>query len=336
MLLFNKNTDTEIVVIAEIGVNHMGSFDWIINMLPQVKAAGADAIKFQLFTPDLYSSRSNVERYKQISKLVLSKSDFLQIQKLGKSLDLPVFATPLSHDWVQFIADNCGVIKIASGDFTFDPTVDAALKTSAQIIISSGATTRDEVEAFIKKARIIRPGDRYRDTLALLHCISSYPPSLSESNLSAIPDLVQLTGLTVGFSSHFLEDSPLYAAIGLGARVFEIHVTDDRDRKDIRDHALSRTPKELKNIIDTLRELNRSCLSGRKTIQASEMNSLNNLRKGVVFSKNLSKGHKITSSDLEFARPLDPTVPNKELLLGKILKEDVLSYTSVSLDKFDL
>ena len=66
MLLFNKNTDTEIVVIAEIGVNHMGSFDWIINMLPQVKAAGADAIKFQLFTPDLYSSRSNVERYKLI------------------------------------------------------------------------------------------------------------------------------------------------------------------------------------------------------------------------------------------------------------------------------
>jgi len=287
----------------------MGSFDWIINMLPQVKAAGADAIKFQLFTPDLYSSRSNVERYKQISKLVLSKSDFLQIQKLGKSLNLPVFATPVSHDWVQFIADNCGVVKIASGDFTFDPTVDAALKTSAQIIISSGATTRNEVEAFIKKAKLIRSGDRYKDTLALLHCISSYPPTLSESNLSAIPDLEQLTGLTVGFSSHFLEDSPLYAAVGLGARIFEIHVTDDRDRKDIRDHALSR---------------------------ASEVSSLNNLRKGVVFSKNLSRGHKVTNSDLEFARPLDPNVPNKEMLLGKILKEDVLSYTSVSLDMFDL
>lgn len=336
MLLFNKNTDTEIVVIAEIGVNHMGSLDWIINMLPEVKEAGADAIKFQLFTPDLYCSRSNIERYKQISKLVLSKSDFLQIQKLGKSLNLPVFATPLSHDWVQFIADNCGVVKIASGDFTFDPTIDAVLKTSAQIIISSGATTRNEVEAFVKKSKLIRLGDRYKDTLALLHCISSYPPTLSESNLSAIPDLEKLTGLTVGFSSHFLEDSPLYAAIGLGARIFELHVTDDRGRKDIRDHALSRTPKELKNIIHTLRELNISCLSGRKTIQASEVNSLNHLRKGVVFSKNLSRGHKLTNSDLEFARPLNPNVPNKEMLLGKILKEDVVSYTSVSLEMFDL
>jgi N,N'-diacetyllegionaminate synthase len=336
MLLFNKNTETEIVVIAELGVNHMGSFEWIMNMLPQVKAAGADAIKLQLFTPDLYTSRSNLERYQQISKLVISKSDFLQIQKLGKSLDLPVFATPVSHDWVQFIADNCGVIKIASGDFTFDPTVDAALKTSAQIIISSGATTRDEVIAFIEKAKIIRSEDKYQDSLALLHCISSYPPFLRESNLSAIPDLIQLTGLTIGFSSHFLEDSPLYAAIGLGARIFEIHVTDDRDRTDIRDHALSRTPKELKNIISNLGELNKSCLSGEKRIQASEMNSLNNLRKGIVFSKNLSRGHKITKSDLEFARPLDPKVPYKELVLGKILKEDVLSYTSVSLNMFDL
>lgn len=203
MILFNKNTDTEIVVIAEIGVNHMGSLKWILDIMPRVKSAGADAIKFQLFTPDLYSSRSNVERHKQISRLVLSKSDFLKIQQLGKSLDLPVFATPVSHDWVEFIADNCGVVKIASGDFTFDPTVDAALKSSAQIIISSGATSREEVEAFIKKAKLIRTGDRYRDTLAILHCISSYPPPLSESNLSAIPDLVRLSGLTVGFSSHF-------------------------------------------------------------------------------------------------------------------------------------
>lgn len=314
----------------------MGSLKWILDIMPRVKSAGADAIKFQLFTPDLYSSRSNVERHKQISRLVLSKSDFLKIQQLGKSLDLPVFATPVSHDWVEFIADNCGVVKIASGDFTFDPTVDAALKSSAQIIISSGATSREEVEAFIKKAKLIRTGDRYRDTLAILHCISSYPPPLSESNLSAIPDLVRLSGLTVGFSSHFLEDAPLFAAIGLGARVFEIHVTDDRNRKDIRDHALSRTPKELEVIINNLRDLNKSCLSGKKTIQASEVNSVDNLRKGVVFSKNLPSGHKITNSDLEFARPLDPKVPNKELLLGKILKVDVLSYTSVSLDMFDL
>ena len=249
MKLFNKDSKNEVIVIAEIGVNHMGSLNWILNMLPKVKSAGADAIKFQLFTPDLYASKSNIERYQQISKLTLSKSDFLKIKKEGDDIGLPVFATPVSHDWVSFIADTCGVLKIASGDFTFMPTVEAALRTSAKVLISTGGTTRDEIKAFVDLAKSLRPGSKYIETIAMLHCISSYPAPETESNLSAIADLTSLTGLTIGFSSHFMRDSPLYAAVALGARIFEIHVTDNRERQDIRDHALSRTPHELKLIL---------------------------------------------------------------------------------------
>ena len=81
MILFNKDTEKEIVVIAEIGVNHMGSVEWILKMLPQIKESGADAVKFQLFTPDFYVSRSNVDRHKQVSDLALSKDDFFKVKK---------------------------------------------------------------------------------------------------------------------------------------------------------------------------------------------------------------------------------------------------------------
>ena len=81
MKIFNKDTSKDLVVIAEIGVNHKGSIDWILNMLPQIKDSGADAIKFQLFTPDLYSTRSNTSRYKQISTFYISEKDFLLIKK---------------------------------------------------------------------------------------------------------------------------------------------------------------------------------------------------------------------------------------------------------------
>lgn len=335
MFLFNKDTDKDVLVIAEIGVNHMGSLEWILKMLPQVKESGADAIKFQLFTPDLYASRSNLERHLQVSKLALSKNDFLQIKKLGDSIDLPVFATPLSHDWVSFIAETCGVIKIASGDFTFAPTIDTALSTTAKIIISSGATSRDEVKDFVIKAKKMRPGNDYFDNIGLLHCISSYPPPINESNLSAISDLKQLTELTIGFSSHFLDDAPIYAALGMGARIFEIHITDDRARNDIRDHALSRTPQELRLIISFIKQINQSLLSGQKAVQQSEMLSKNNLRKGIIYSKNLVKGSILNQVDLTYARPQNPDFLNLADLIGLKLSKSVDSHTTVNREDFE-
>ena len=334
MKLFNKDSKKEVIVIAEIGVNHMGSLDWILGMLPKVKSAGADAIKFQLFTPDLYTSKSNIERYQQVSKLILSKADFLKIKKEGDALSLPVFATPVSHDWVSFIADTCGVLKIASGDFTFLPTVGAALRTSAQVLISTGGTTRDEIKAFVDLARSLRSGSKYIESLAMLHCISSYPASITESNLSAITDLASLTGLTIGFSSHFMQDAPLFAAVALGARIFEIHVTDDRSRKDIRDHALSRTPIEFQDIVNTLTELNISLLSGEKKVQPSEKINLNAMRKGVVYRSDLPIGHELSFLDFEYARPFNPALPNVASLEGKKLKRAVKSGYSVIKDDF--
>jgi N-acetylneuraminate synthase/N,N'-diacetyllegionaminate synthase len=332
--LFNKDSKNEVIVIAEIGVNHMGSLNWILNMLPKVKSAGADAIKFQLFTPDLYASKSNIERYQQISKLTLSKSDFLKIKKEGDDIGLPVFATPVSHDWVSFIADTCGVLKIASGDFTFMPTVEAALRTSAKVLISTGGTTRDEIKAFVDLAKSLRPGSKYIETIAMLHCISSYPAPETESNLSAIADLTSLTGLTIGFSSHFMRDSTLYAAIALGARIFEIHVTDDRSRKDIRDHALSRTPIELQEIVNTLAALNVSLFSGEKKIQLSEEMNINTMRKGLVYKSDLPIGHELTFSDFDYARPFNPEFPTVASLEGKKLKRAVKSGYSVIKDDF--
>ena len=334
MKLFNKDSKNEVIVIAEIGVNHMGSLNWILNMLPKVKSAGADAIKFQLFTPDLYASKSNIERYQQISKLTLSKSDFLKIKKEGDDIGLPVFATPVSHDWVSFIADTCGVLKIASGDFTFMPTVEAALRTSAKVLISTGGTTRDEIKAFVDLAKSLRPGSNYIETIAMLHCISSYPAPEAESNLSAITDLASLTGLTIGFSSHFMRDSPLYAAVALGARIFEIHVTDDRSRKDIRDHALSRTPIELQEIVNTLAALNVSLFSGEKKIQLSEEMNINTMRKGLVYKSDLPIGNELTFSEFDYASPFNQEFPTVASLEGKKLKRAVKSVYSVIKDDF--
>lgn len=328
MNLFGKNLEKEIVVIAEIGVNHGGSLNWVREMLVKIKESGATAAKFQLFTPDLYASRSNTKRHQFLQSVFLSKDDFLQIKRFANDLGFPVFATPLSHDWVQFIAEHCGVVKIASGDFTFKPTVQAALESDAKVIASTGAVTVDEIKLFVENAKTLR-GD-VRETVALLHCIAAYPPPLTQSNLRAITFLKEFTNLEVGFSSHFLEDAPIYASLPLGARIFEIHVTDNRDRSDIRDHALSRTPFELGKIVENLNAMAESLRQTIKTIQPAESEIISVIRKGLVYCRDLPRGHILTREDFDFARPFDAKVPNLESIVGKQLRHRVSAFHSVT------
>jgi len=334
VLLFGKDTETDFIVVAEIGMNHEGSFDWVKDILPSIKESGVDAVKFQLFTPDLFISPLNKKRFEQISKFALSPSQFEKIYKLCTSLELSVFATAVSHDWVPYIASKCGVIKIASGDFVFSPTIDCALRSEASIIISTGASSREEVIQFVEKAKQIRKGHFYHESIAILHCISAYPPKLEQANLRAIPDLKSLSGLTVGFSSHFMEDAPIYAALALGARIFEIHVTDDRGRMSFRDHSLSRTPSELKILISTLQKLNNSLNQKVKTIQPDEQEIQLSLRKGPIYKRSLQVGATLQASDISYARPANSDVSRIEEVVGSKLQQNVERYESIQLGHF--
>ena len=249
----------------------------------------------------------------------------------AQDIDLPVFATAVTPDWVTFIAEVCGVVKIASGDFTFLPTIKSALKSNALVIASTGASSEEEVMDFLSVAKSIRSD--IKKSIALLHCVSAYPPPLSQGNLRAITTLRQLTGLVIGFSSHFVEDAPIYSALSLGSRIFEIHVTDDRSRNDIRDHLLSRTPKELRSIIETLNGLSESLLDSRKSIQPIELDIRNAIRKGVVYSTDFEAGHVMNTGDLDYARPYNPLFPSFESVVGKRLTRNVSAFHSVdSLD----
>lgn len=334
MLLFGKDTEKEIVVVAEVGMNHEGSVDWILEMLPKIKEAGADAVKFQLFTPNLFISSSNPKRFEIVKKMALSKSQFEEIYSFCVNLDLNVFATAVSHDWVSYISHKCGVVKIASGDFVFSPTIDSALKSDAKIIVSTGASSREEIVQFSQKAKQIRSGNYYSESIAILHCISSYPPKLEQANLHAISDIRNLTGLTVGFSSHFLEDSPIYASLALGARVFEIHVTDDRSKLSFRDHALSRTPIELKLLISSLRQIDKSLKSKVKTVQKDEQEIQLSIRKGPIYSRFLNEGDVIRESDISYARPASSEFSSTVEIIGRRLKQSVAEGESIHSSHF--
>lgn len=92
-----------------------------------------------------------------------------------------------------------------------------------------------------------------KNRLALLHCVSSYPAPPEQANLLSIPVLAERYGVTVGYSNHVIGPEICLAAVALGARVLEVHVTDRREGRTFRDHHLSFEEAELKRLVANVR-----------------------------------------------------------------------------------
>ena len=56
------NTKDKVLIVAEIGNNHEGSFSLAKKMIKLAKNCGADAVKFQTFNPDKYIENQNISR----------------------------------------------------------------------------------------------------------------------------------------------------------------------------------------------------------------------------------------------------------------------------------
>ncbi|HIF09527.1 MAG TPA: hypothetical protein EYQ81_06570 [Sneathiellales bacterium] len=204
---------------------------------------------------------------------------------------------------VPMLDELCPVIKIASGDVTFEPVIRAAAKTGKPMIVSTGLATVDEVDRAVGWVRAEVGEELLSDRLALMHCVSAYPTPIEEANVRSVPFLAQRYGLATGYSNHVLGGDACMAAVALGADIIEVHFTDNKTGRDFRDHELSFEPDELRNLIASLKRI-RSSLGGfHKVPGKSELPARDATRKGLVAAHDLAAGIELTRDDLMFARP---------------------------------
>lgn len=234
-------------VIAELGVNHDGSAARALELVQLAAEAGADAIKLQLFEADrLMSKAAKLAAYQKaagerdpvemLRRLELSIDDMAPCVDLAHKLGIHAIVSVFSVELVP-VAERLAwdAYKTASPDIINRPLLEGLAATGKPLIVSTGASTMEEVERAVEWLRPIQ------DRLAVLQCVSSYPTPDDQRALGGICAISSIFSGTVGYSDHTKGNGTGAFAVAWGASILEKHFTYDR-RAAGPDHAASLPP----------------------------------------------------------------------------------------------
>lgn len=146
MIIGTHDTGHKVLIVAEIGNNHEGSVALAEAMIERAAEAGADAVKFQTIVPERLVSAIQVDRICQLRRFQLSHEDFRRLSRVAQACRVMFLSTPFDVDSVRFLSDLVPAFKIASGDNTFTPLLEAVARTGKPILLSAGLADCDELQ----------------------------------------------------------------------------------------------------------------------------------------------------------------------------------------------
>lgn len=270
-------------VIAEIGLNHNGDVEIAKRLIDVAADAGAQAVKFQKRTPEIstpahmrdvpretpWGTMSYLEyRY----RVEFDRDQYIEIGDHATLRGLDWFASPWDVPSVGFLEDlNVVAHKVASASVTDLELLRALAATGKPIILSTGMSTMDQIEAAVDVLGV--------ENLVLLHATSTYPMPAEEANLRMIATLrAAFPGVPVGYSGHEPGLQISLAASALGAAAIERHITLDRTMWGS-DHAASLEPTGLQHLVRDVRIIEAAIGDGVKRIMPGEEAPMAKLRR---------------------------------------------------------
>jgi len=332
MKIENCDTEKEVLIIAEIGNNHEGSYALAEEMIGLAAQAGAGAVKFQTIIPEKLVSLAQKERIEQLKRFQLTYNEFEKLSQVAKDENVMFLSTPFDIESARLLESLVPAYKIASGDNNFFPMIDVIAHTGKPIIISTGLMELTEVQKTIEFITDIWNRNAVDQELAAMHCVTSYPTLPEDANLMAIRELQSLN-VTVGYSDHTIGVEAAVLSAVLGARIIEKHFTLDKEYSEFQDHKLSANPDELSQLVERVRNVLRLLGQGEKSVQKAEKSVMEKIRRSIVAGKNLDENTVLTLDDISWVRPGGGLAPgNEEMVLGKRLKEKVAVGELITLD----
>jgi N,N'-diacetyllegionaminate synthase len=327
-----SNAEENLFIIAEAGVNHNGNLETAYKLVDAAVAAGCNAVKFQTWiTEKVYSQEKSIKpeyqmrttkvsdsEFDTIKKLELTYEDFWSIKDYCDKKGIIFFSTPDEVDSADFLSKlGMDLIKTASQDVTNTPFLKYIARLGMPVIFSTGACTITELAEGVES--ILSETNK----LIILHCVSSYPAPMDQMNLTVIKSLRSMFGYPVGLSDHTTSMEAACAAVALGARIFEKHLTLDKSM-DGPDHQASLDPDEMRNYCQSLRNVNSALGNGVKRIMPCEENTRTAFRRFIVAARDLPAGTVLCEQDFCFKKIVDGIPPRYlDLVVGSRLVEDV-------------
>ena len=300
------------VVIAEIGVNHNGDVALAKHMISAARDAGADYAKFQTFSADdLVTADAGVAAYQEpaskgatqqemLRGLELTHADFRELKAFSESLGIGFLTT--AHDFMSLdfvLTLNLDYLKIPSGDLTNRPLLERVAGEGTEIILSTGMGSFDEVAQAVD---VLEQCGLKRAMVTLLQCTTNYPAPLEEANLRAMVSMGEQLAVGIGYSDHTDGSDASVAAVALGARIIEKHLTLDRSMPGP-DHAASANPVEFAAMVRSIRAVEMALGSEVKAPSPTEAPNRDIVRKSLVALTPISAGEEFTSQNLGVKRP---------------------------------
>jgi len=327
--IISKNS--ECFIVAEISANHSGSLGVLKKTMLKAKQVGANAVKIQTYQADtmtlnaknkhfliddksIWKGKRLYDLYKKAETPFKWHKEIFEFAKKNKII---CFSAPFDISGVELLQQvNCPIYKVASPEIEDLRLIEKIAKTKKPVIISTGIADIKNIQTAVN---ICKRFGNYN--VILLNCISSYPAKNFELNLAYINVLKKFCPI-VGYSDHSNSDLASIISVAKGAKVVEKHFILNKKIKSP-DSSFSYDPKQLKNLIKNIREV--EIMLGSETINKKEIlkKKLKTVSRSIFYSDDITKGQKISLSNIKSVRPgTGLSLSYFKKILGKKVKKN--------------
>ena len=270
-------------IIAEIGINHNGDLNIAKRMIQAAHYAHVNAVKFQKRTPKICVPLEEQTRMRETpwgymtyleyrERVEFGEDEYKEIDQLCKEIGIDWFASVWDEEAIDFLEPFQPIAyKVPSASLTDHSLLEKLLSTGRPIILSTGMSTMEQIQASVKLI-----GDM--DRLIITHATSAYPCNPNELNSRMIPRLIEEFDCPVGYSGHEVGLIPSVVSVSLGACLVERHFTLDRAMWGT-DQAASVEPQGMEKLVKYIRVTEEALGDGVKKVYDDELPSLQKLRR---------------------------------------------------------
>ncbi|GET27033.1 N-acetylneuraminate synthase family protein [Prolixibacter sp. NT017] len=329
-------------IIGEIGQNHNGSVDIAKLMIDTVVRPVVDE-RFQA-------------TLKPIDAIKLTKRDLaeeLSESQMNRPYDSPhsfgkTYGEHRAHlelsdeqhyeiyqyarqSGLEFVETICAIgamsllklfspdrLKVASRDLTNLPLLAAMAETKLPIVLSTGMTGKKELDEALETIT------RYHSNISILHCVSEYPTAYENVNLRTIHYLQKhYSEYTIGYSDHTIGIAAPIAAVAMGAKVIEKHITLDRKMKGT-DQEGSLAPEGIHRMVRDIRNMEKAMGVEDIVVPESVIGAKNKLERSLATRRAMKAGEVVEEKDIHLLSPGDGyRWSERDEVIGKKLTKDI-------------